>query len=333
MRSIDSPLISIITPTLNRAETLETAIQSVYAQGIDNLEYIIMDGGSTDGTCELVTRYTQIRFYSEPDEGLYDALNKGIHLAKGRYIGWLNSDDLYPPGALIAALKALEEHPDWAAVFGDAEVVSNEGPYKSILIPGFRSEFFLQKATSDAFSINAGLIKHEVFSHLNFFDTAYKIASDRDFMFRFGLASIPFGSIEQTLYIYQTFSTSLTFSKNLNGKISGDLEEMDIAVKFLQTNSESEIKQICTAWHSRASADGTLLSLLSRKRKLAKEIRSKGIRVDPHNWRKYFLRGIFLYCARKLFPPRLRAHFSKLKNLWVTIRICLSEVFGGVYLW
>ncbi|MBN1416361.1 MAG: glycosyltransferase, partial [Bacteroidales bacterium] len=90
-----SPKISIITPCLNRVEFIRTAIESVLAQNYQNFEHIIIDGGSTDGTLELLKKYQHVIFVSEPDENLYEAINKGIRLASGKIIGHLNSDDFY----------------------------------------------------------------------------------------------------------------------------------------------------------------------------------------------------------------------------------------------
>lgn len=294
------PIISIVTPSYNRADILETAIKSVYAQGIDRLEFIIIDGGSTDYTREVVKRYPEIIYYSEPDNGIYDAVNKGIRLAKGQYIGWLNSDDYYPKDALRVALHLLQEHPNWAAVFGDAEVCQLNDPRKPVLIPAFRQKNILQKVASDSFSINAGVIKREVFDRLNYFDLEYKIASDRDFMFRFGLADFPFGTIKRTLYVYQMSSTSLTFSKNLNGKVSGDLEEMQIASKFLRTDIDTEVIPICIAWHSRSSADAAMLNQLNGKWRTASTIKSEGLRIDRNNWKKFYLRAYLMFFVRKI---------------------------------
>ena len=82
-------------PCLNRVNLIREAIESVLAQDYPNFEHIVIDGGSTDGTLDVLREYRHLKLISEPDNGLYDAVNKGIRLAQGELIGWLNSDDVY----------------------------------------------------------------------------------------------------------------------------------------------------------------------------------------------------------------------------------------------
>ena len=113
---VELPSITVVTPCLNAAATLPAALESVRAQGYPRLEHVVVDGGSTDGTVELLERAEGVRYVSEPDRGLSDAMNKGIHMATGDVIGWLNADDVYEPGALHAVGQALAARPDalWA---------------------------------------------------------------------------------------------------------------------------------------------------------------------------------------------------------------------------
>jgi glycosyltransferase involved in cell wall biosynthesis len=113
------PRLTIITPTLNQAGFIERTIRSVLDQEYENLEYLIVDGGSKDGTLEVIERYAdRIAWWvSEPDEGQTDALNKGLARATGDVVAYINSDDYYLPGAFETAIRTLEEQPDawWAA--------------------------------------------------------------------------------------------------------------------------------------------------------------------------------------------------------------------------
>lgn len=116
-------LFSIITITYNSREYLENAIQSVLSQDLVNLEYLLVDGGSSDGTLDIIKDYaardSRIRWISEPDRGIADAFNKGIAMAQGELIGIINSDDHYLPGALLAVAEAYSANPDKDIFHGD----------------------------------------------------------------------------------------------------------------------------------------------------------------------------------------------------------------------
>src|SRR5688572_28993516 len=116
---LSHPKISVITPCFNSIGTLRETFESVAAQRYPNLEHLVIDGGSTDGTVELLKHTPGITWLSEKDTGIYDAMNKGIRRATGDIIGILNSDDRYSQGALMKVAQAFAAHPDWGALFGD----------------------------------------------------------------------------------------------------------------------------------------------------------------------------------------------------------------------
>ncbi|MEN6434778.1 MAG: glycosyltransferase family 2 protein [Anaerolineaceae bacterium] len=123
------PKVSIITPSYNQAPFLEDTIRSILDQDYPNLEYIIIDGGSTDGSIEIIKKYAdRLAFWiSEPDQGQTDAINKGFSHATGEIFAWLNSDDTYEPGAVRKALEALQKHPEVSMVYGEANFINNTG--------------------------------------------------------------------------------------------------------------------------------------------------------------------------------------------------------------
>lgn len=123
------PLVSIITPSYNQAAFLGQTIRSVLAQDYTPVEYAIIDGASTDGSQEVIQRYAgQLAWWvSEPDSGQAEAINKGLSQARGDIVAWLNSDDLYLPGVITAAVAALEADPRLGMVFGDAITIDTHG--------------------------------------------------------------------------------------------------------------------------------------------------------------------------------------------------------------
>jgi glycosyltransferase involved in cell wall biosynthesis len=123
------PLVSIVTPSFNQARFLETTIRSVLEQSYPNLEYIIVDGGSTDGSREIIERYADrlAWWVSERDQGQTDAINKGFARARGEILAWLNSDDTYQPQAIADAVAFLQARPEVGMVYGDANLIDESG--------------------------------------------------------------------------------------------------------------------------------------------------------------------------------------------------------------
>jgi glycosyltransferase involved in cell wall biosynthesis len=125
----DTPLVSIITPSFNQASYIQATIQSVLKQDYPRIEYIVVDGGSTDGTADIIRKYEdKIAWWvSEKDQGQTEAINKGFAHATGDILAWLNSDDTYEPGAVSAAVKYLQEHPEVAMVYADCNFIDQHG--------------------------------------------------------------------------------------------------------------------------------------------------------------------------------------------------------------
>lgn len=114
------PRVTIVTPSFNQGQFIEETIRSVLLQGYPNLEHIVIDGGSTDGSAEIIRKYEPWLAYwiSEPDKGQADAINSGFARATGDVLGWLNSDDIYEPGALKVVAREFFDHPECDLVYG-----------------------------------------------------------------------------------------------------------------------------------------------------------------------------------------------------------------------
>jgi glycosyltransferase involved in cell wall biosynthesis len=127
--NLSTPLVSIVTPSFNQGHFLEETIQSVITQDYPRLEYLIVDGGSTDHSLEIIQRYQDALAWwvSEPDQGQTEAINKGFARANGDILAWLNSDDTYLPGAIAEAVDYLASNPETGMVYGDANLVDEKG--------------------------------------------------------------------------------------------------------------------------------------------------------------------------------------------------------------
>lgn len=128
MSVLNPPLVSIVTPCLNSARFIESAVESVLSQDYPRIEYIIRDGGSTDHTLEILEHYAdRLTGISEPDAGAADAIERGLAVSSGSILAWLNADDVYLPGAISAAVRAFDSHPDAAVIYGAGTWIDESG--------------------------------------------------------------------------------------------------------------------------------------------------------------------------------------------------------------
>ena len=178
--------ISIITITYNCQNTVARCLDSMANQSYENIEYIIVDGGSTDGTLKVIESYSKNidQFISEPDEGIYDALNKGIRLARGEVIGFLHADDVFANNMTLHNIMDVFMSFDVDVVYGDIEILKNIDDVKPI-----------RKWTSKKFhpsllafgwmpAHTSLFVKSSLYSEFGYFDTSFSISGDYDFILR-----------------------------------------------------------------------------------------------------------------------------------------------------
>lgn len=180
-------IISVITVVLNRVRTISTAIDSVQLQNYPYLEHVIVDGGSTDGTIEVIKNRIKkgAIFLSESDEGIYDAINKGICLSSGEIIGLLHSDDYFTDKNVIADIISAFNDPEIDAVYGDLEYIARDNPSK--VIRYWRAGPFSRA------KLNKGwmpphptiFLRRRVFERHGLYDLRYRISSDYDAILRY----------------------------------------------------------------------------------------------------------------------------------------------------
>lgn len=125
----EAPLVSVVTPSFNQGRFLEATIQSVLSQDYPSLEYIVVDGGSGDGSREIIQKYgSRLAWWvSEKDRGQTDAINKGMAHARGSILAWLNSDDTYLPGAIASVVECFQADPGAGLIYGDANYMDETG--------------------------------------------------------------------------------------------------------------------------------------------------------------------------------------------------------------
>lgn len=175
-----NPKISVVTITLNRRDFLEKAIRSVLAQDYANFEHIVIDGGSTDGTLEMLRRYPHLRWISEPDSGQANAMNKGVARIQGDLFGWLNSDDTYPPGTFAAVARYATTLPlDVAMIYGTCTLVDRHG---TVIGRTRYRPFDIHRLRMGFNNINtpAVFLRAQVFRELGAFDESLRATYDVD---------------------------------------------------------------------------------------------------------------------------------------------------------
>lgn len=178
--------ISVVTAVFNAVSTIDEALSSVAGQVGASIEHVVIDGASDDGTLAiLLARRESISvLVSEPDGGIYDALNKGIGLTTGDVVGFLHSDDVYAHEHVAARIAAAFEDPHVDAVYGDLAYVQRRHP--SRIVRHWRSGMFSPRALSTGWMPPHPTlyVRRELYARLGYFDTAYRIASDYEFILR-----------------------------------------------------------------------------------------------------------------------------------------------------
>jgi len=177
-------LISIITASYNASTTIEDTLTSVANQLGVAVEHIIQDGASTDGTLAMVRQFADVRWYTEPDQGLYDAMNKGIARASGEIIGLLNADDFYPAPDILAAVAEQFRDPSVMAVYGDLDYV--DAHHTDKIVRRWRSGAFRQKAFLYGWMPPhpTFFVRKQVYEQYGAFDLRFRISADYELMLR-----------------------------------------------------------------------------------------------------------------------------------------------------
>jgi len=209
------PRVSIVTPSYNQADFLEMTIRSVVLQDYPNLEYIIVDGGSTDGSVDIIRKYEPwiTRWVSEEDQGQSHAINKGWRWAKGTILAWLNSDDIYEPGAIEKAVRFLQEHPETGMLYGDCNIIDEDG---KVIERCPTRRFDLEALVCNEWFIAqpAVFVRKEVIDRVGDLNEDLHLVMDWELWLRIAMAGVKIRYLQQGIANFRTWASAKTRSQS-----------------------------------------------------------------------------------------------------------------------
>lgn len=217
--------ISVITPSYNQGKFIEQTIQSVLNQGVTELEYMVIDGGSTDETVNVLKRYEgALLWVSEKDKGQADAINKGIRSTTGEVVGYINSDDIYYPGALASVQRFFEKNPGAEVVYGEADHIDSNG---SIIGPYEIEDWDYNRLKEVCFLCQpAVFFRRRLIQKVGLFNEDLMYSMDYEYWLRLGAAT-PF------VRLYERLAGSRMYNENktLGSRVAVHYEINDMLKK------------------------------------------------------------------------------------------------------
>jgi glycosyltransferase involved in cell wall biosynthesis len=243
--------ISFVTTVLDRADTVAEALASVAAQMGPEDEHVVVDGGSVDGTREVVARFPGIKFVPADGTGIYEALDIGIAAASRRFVMVINSDDWLADGAVLRMRQAGEARGQTTLIRGRAAFVSANGERRDVTPAAISTaQFNPRTILCGPLCINAFLIARTLFEELGGFDRGLSIAADREWMLRAWLAGCRPMEIDTVVYKYRVHSASLTIRPDRRPNPQVLSEHFSIMDKYLARNVAS-LKKDLRFWEAR----------------------------------------------------------------------------------
>jgi glycosyltransferase involved in cell wall biosynthesis len=230
-----SPSIAIVTPVLNHGRFIKATIDSVLSQDYPALDYIVKDGGSSDGARDILRDYGPgLKWISEPDSGQTHAINSGFRHVTGEIMGWLNSDDLLLPGALRTVARFFQSHPDIDIVYGDRVIIDTNGHETGrIVLPPYNPDVLRR---IDYIPQETMFWRRRVWEALNGLDETFQFSMDWDFLLRAQDKGFRFQHVPHFLGAFRVH----TLQKTQSWKSVGDSEQSRLRRIWVGPNSDVE---------------------------------------------------------------------------------------------
>lgn len=308
----DMPLVTILTPSYNQAQFLEETILSVLGQDYPNIEYLILDGGSTDGSVEIIRKYRDRLAYwvSEPDQGQSHAINKGLRRANGEILAWINSDDYYRPGAVRAVVDFLKAHSDVALVYGRADLIDADGAaFYEIPWMDFDVRTCLTRQWYPV-PQPAAFFRRTTMQKVGLLDERLHYCMDWDYWIRIAMAGLKVSKMPQALARCRLHRDSKTVSELLK-----PTEEMAAWVdRFFAQPLPSGIADLERQSRSRASLSLGRQHLYADQYSRARQAILRGIIQYPRTLLKD---RAFLLLVLTALPGRVGRLVIRLKRRWL----------------
>jgi glycosyltransferase involved in cell wall biosynthesis len=298
------PLVSIVTPVLNRVDLLGAALDSVCSAGAVPTEHLVVDGGSTDGTVSLVRSRPGIRLIEAPGTGIYDALNLGLRAACGDIICQLNSDDLLPAGALEAVTDAFAGAGREAdAVRGHALFFADDAA-QSARAATLTAEFPVPLRPRDIAlglpAINALFVRRRLYDRVGYFDPRFRLAADREWLLRAFAAGIRVHEICAYVYCFRLHPGSLTIDPGRSGSVAIRLEHLEISRRvFGSPDTPGTLRRLCRRWYAKEAALLLYLAAGGRYEPGVSRVLRDTLAVSPQ-WPVELPREFLAFASRRL---------------------------------
>jgi glycosyltransferase involved in cell wall biosynthesis len=317
-----NPLVSIITPSYNQVQFLEGTIRSVLGQDYAPIEYILIDGGSTDGSLEIIQRYSGhfSSWVSEIDQGQVDAINKGLRKANGEIVAWINSDDLYMAGAVREAVKTLQQHPEVGMVYADGIMVDAEG--KLLDRHTYRTYDVIDLLCFEVLLQPTVFMRRDVLQAVGYLSDDYDLILDHELWVRFAdhspILHVPsFWAVERTHESAKTIAQASAFVHEAEKMIEKAEESHSLGT--LITREHSLIYASLHAFAARRLID-------AGEHRLAVQHLIKTLKLDTRVFLKYWYKAIQA-CGSALGLESLFLFYrrSRRKMQHGTARIVISQ--------